>query len=46
MSFAQGSVGIVPVLASRPGLWGIVALGLGIALALYAGYYLIFRMGK
>lgn len=46
MSFAQGSVGVVPVLAYQPGLWGIVALGLGIALAVYAGYYLIFRMGK
>lgn len=46
VSFAQWSVGVVPVLAFRPGLWGIVALGLGIALALYAGYYLIFRMGK
>ena len=46
MSFIQGSVEMVPLVAARPGLWAIVALGLGIALAVYAGYYLIFRMGK
>lgn len=46
MPFAQGSIGSASVLAARPGLWAMIALGLGIGLAIYAGYYLIFRMGK
>ena len=35
-----------PLLGYRPGVWGVVAIVLGVALAVYAGYYLLFKLGK
>jgi hypothetical protein len=46
MPFAQGSIGFVPVVAVIPG-WliaaGVILFGV---LAIYAIYWIVFRMGK
>ena len=46
MSFVQGSIQTVPVLADRPGLVFIVAFGLVVVLAAFGIFHLIRRMGK
>ena len=46
MPFAQGSIGLAPMLAYTPGLLiAVVAIGMGL-LAIYAVWWLIFKMGK
>jgi hypothetical protein len=44
MPFALGSV--APMLAYKAGTLVIVAVILGVVLAIYSIYYLIFRIGK
>jgi hypothetical protein len=46
VSFVQGSIQTVPVLADRPGLVFIVVFGLGVVLVAFAVFYFIRRMGK
>lgn len=46
MSFEEGSLDALMVLAARPGLVFIVIFGVGIALAIFAVFYFFFRMGK
>jgi hypothetical protein len=44
--FVQGSLGVAPVLAWKVGTFTIIGIILGVILAIYAIYYLIFKLGK
>ena len=44
--FMQRSLGVAPVLAWKVGTLTIIGIVLGVVLAIYAIYYMIFKLGK